>query len=609
MCGIAGIYRINKSIELRYQPEVLKLLSHRGPDAQNFKAYNDAIFYHTRLSIIDLSEQSNQPFVLDNHKCIVFNGEIFNYKELAKNLDNISTQGDTEILIKYFDKYKTKGLSNINGFFSFAYYDEIADELYIVRDRFGEKPLYYYQDENILAFSSEIHPLLILIQKKLPIDYDVLYTYFRLHYITGENSILKGIKRLLPGHYLHISNNKVSIYKWYEIPEQTSTTNFEELLFSAVEKRLISDAPVGAFLSGGIDSSITCAIAKKLKNDLHTFSLGYKNEKLYNETSDAEIVAKHIQSHHHNFEITTDEIIEYLPEFLNKIDEPFADSSSINVFFLSKKIKPYATVAISGDGADELLMGYNKHKVFFTYYLPLIKPALLLLNPLISIFPENRSHSIFNKTRQLKKFSSSIFLSPLAKYISLSQWATDAYIHQLFHKKLNAHYFYQLFEKYKPLNELKLFNLADIEIVLANDMLYKIDFFGMQNAVEIRSPFLDYRVVEYLYNQPLSSKINGTQQKYLLKKTFAHLLPNTVFTKKKSGFEIPLHKILPSFINSFPHLKEDYISNQGLFNLQSIKQLINQLPENTNDAALKLWTIIVFQAWYEKFEKYIETNL
>jgi asparagine synthase (glutamine-hydrolysing) len=140
-------------------------------------------------------------------------------------------------------------------------------------------------------------------------------------------------------------------------------------------------------------------------------------------------------------------------------------------------------------------------------------------------------------------------------------------------------------------------------------MLYKIDFFGMQNAVEIRSPFLDYRVVEYLYNQPLSSKINGTQQKYLLKKTFAHLLPRTVFNKKKSGFEIPLHKILPSFINSFPHLKDDYISNQGIFNLQSIKQLINQLPENTNDAALKLWTIIVFQAWYKKFENYIEPNL
>lgn len=610
MCGIAGIYRLNKNISLEYCPEVLEILKHRGPDFQKHIAYDNAVLYHSRLSIIDLSEYSHQPYTLNQNKCLVYNGEIFNFKELAQYTAISQPKSDTEVIIHYFDKYGINGLSNINGFFAFAFYNHSREELYLVRDRYGEKPLYYYYDNNIFAFASGILPLLKLIRKKLPINKEVLYTYFRLHYIPGNNSIFRGIQRLLPGHYIHIQKNKISIQQWYNLQEnKENDLSFSELLDDAVSKRLISDAPIGAFLSGGIDSSVVCALAKKHIKELHTFSLGYKDEKMYNETSDALKVARYIGSIHHSFEITTDDVIAQIPQMLNRIDEPFADSSAINVFILSQKIKPYATVALSGDGADELLMGYNKHKILFLRHYPLLKFPGTIIYPAISMFPESRSNYFFNRFRKLKKFIAASQLSSLKKYIYLSQWTDDAYVNRLLKIRTSNQYFYDLFEKYQNLDEVKLFNLADIEIVLTNDMLYKTDFFGMQNAVEIRSPFLDHRIVEYLYHLNFNQKINGVQQKYLLRKNFSDLLPSSVFTKKKSGFEIPLHKILPHFIRNNPLLEKDYIHHQNIFNYTIIRELTEQLNNNINDSALKLWTILVFQAWYNKFDSYIDKNL
>ena len=609
MCGIAGIYRFNKNKSLPYSPVVLELLKHRGPNAQRYMAFEDAVFYHTRLSIIDLSEQSHQPYLLNNEKCLVYNGEIFNYKELAKNIENTHTSGDTEVLIKFFDKYKIKGLHQLNGFFSFAFYDHIQKELYVVRDRYGEKPLYYYYDKDVFAFASEIQPLLELIQKKLPINKEVLYTYFRLHYIPGEYSILQGIQRLLPGYFIHIQNNTITIQPWYQLQKESfhEKVSFDELLNDAVKKRLISDAPLGAFLSGGVDSSIVCALAKRHLNTLHTFSLGYKHTHQYNETKDAQIVAKHIGSTHHNFEIDIEEILDYIPNILQAIDEPFADSSSVNVYFLSQKIKPYATAVLSGDGADELLMGYNKHKIFLSHQYPLLRFLSGLFYPFVSILPESRSIKYFNTIRKIKKFMQASTLPSVQKYIYLSQWANDSYIHRLFTTSLNAQYFYSLFEKYKNLEEAELFNRADMEIVLSNDMLYKIDFFGMQNAVEIRSPFLDHRVVEYLYHSDIKNKIDK-QQKVLLRKTFSHLLPPSVFQKKKSGFEVPLHKILWNVPSIQILISKEYVEHQKLFHYDQIDQLKKDLKTNIHDAALKLWTVVVFQMWYKKFEKYIDTS-
>ncbi len=607
MCGIAGIIFFNNQ-NVKYQPEVLSALKHRGPDGQGYKAFDNAIFYHTRLSIIDLTNQSQQPYLLNDNKCLVFNGEIFNYKELGKKVGDDNPKSDTLVLAKYFDKCKLDGLNILNGFFAFAFYDNSEKELYVVRDRFGEKPLYYYVDEDVLAFASEMQSLLILLGKKFPIDYDVLYVYFRMHYIVGENSIFKGIKRLLPGHYIYINKHQVKIQKWYQLENTAKERNFGTLMHKAVQRRLVSDAPIGAFLSGGIDSSLVCAIAKQYKQDLHTFSLGFRDLKMYNETNDALKVAQHIKSIHHSFEVSRDEILQSLPTFLHTIDEPFADSSAINVFFLSQKIKPFASVALSGDGSDELLMGYNKHKIFLLKYFPYLKWVNFLLSPAFRFFPEKRSDKFLNIIRKLKKFSYSASLHPVAQYVYLSQWAEDSYIHQLFSKNLNNHYFYSLFEKYKTLNDVELFNRADLEIVLTNDMLYKVDFLGMQNAVEIRSPFLDNEVVEYLFHQSFESKIYYTQQKYLLKKTFAHLLPSFVFDKKKKGFEIPLHTILPDFLRQTNWLREEFIKQQGLFNYSMIQKLIQLLPHNVNDAALKLWAVLVFQQWYKKFENYIESS-
>lgn len=608
MCGIAGILKLNDKIELKYQPQILSILHQRGPDGNGYACFEKAVLYHTRLSIIDLSNQSHQPFYINADTCLVFNGEIFNYKSLSEEFEMIKSNGDTEVLALYFNKYKIEGLNRLNGFFAFAYYDDLNKEMYVVRDRYGEKPLYYYMDENIFAFASDIRSLVEMIQKKLSVNYDALYTYFRLHYIAGEESILNGIKRLLPGHYIKVSSDKVFIKKWYDIESSNidaSWGSFKEIMITAVQTRLVSDAPIGALLSGGIDSSVVSAIAKQYKKDLHTFSLGYINEYLYNETADAQRVAKHIGSIHHHIEVETNEVSAIIPEFLNRIDEPFADSSAINIYFLSKKIKPYVTAVLSGDGADELLMGYNKHKVFIYpkwFYL-----FLMPLVPLISNLPQSRSHRVFNQIRKIHKLILAGRLNSLKRYIYLSQWATDAYIYQLFNQSVSAGYFYSLFEKYKDLNDLKLFNKADIEILLTNDMLYKTDFFGMQNAVEIRSPFLDHHVVEYLYHTQFKNKIYRGQQKFLLKKTFKDLLPDCIFNKKKKGFEIPMHKILPEVIENMGSMKKETIEEQRIFNFSTIEDLKQQmLYNNKNDAALKLWAVVVFQAWYNKFQNYIQ---
>lgn len=612
MCGIAGIYKLKNSISLSPNPRVLSILSHRGPDVQKYHCFQNAILYHTRLSILDLSEQSHQPFLLNENKGIVFNGEIFNYKTLAKHLNSIHTKGDTEVLIQYFDKYRIDGLHHLNGFFAFAFYDNLSNELYVVRDRYGEKPLYYYHDEDVFAFASEIHPLLELIQKKLSINYDVLYTYFRMHYIPGEQSILNGIKRLLPGYCIHIQQQNIRLIQWYNIQSTSSytTNNFKDILIDAVWQRSISDAPIGAFLSGGIDSSIVCAIAKQQQKHLHTFSLGYKNEPMYDETADAEKIAKYIGSEHHTFHIDTEDMQSQLLPLLQTIDEPYADSSAINIYFLTQKIQSYAKVALSGDGADEILMGYHKHKIFLLQHYPLLKLMALIANPILSILPDIRTHKILNYIRKTKKFAQASQLSSLKQYIYLSQWAEDAYIHQLFQTKLNTQYFYSIFEKYRNLDLTRLFNTADIEIVLTNDMLYKIDFFGMQNAVEIRSPYLDYRVMEHIYHLPLADKIRASKQKYLLKKTFSDILPPYLFQKRKRGFEIPLHKILPHIIQQTHFLKKEWINTQQLFQYSSIEKLIKQMHKNnTDDASLKLWTILVFQVWYDKFQPYIKHSL
>lgn len=377
MCGIAGIY------SFKHQSEDYKsalehasnCLIHRGPDAGN-TFFDDTVgLAHRRLIIIDLSQVANQPMHDESLRySIIFNGEIFNFQELKKSLQqkgvSFFSHSDTEVLLKLLIHEGLSALNKLNGFFAFAFYDNHEKSLLLARNRYGIKPLLYYKDDDKFIFASEMKALLSFSIPRT-LDYDSLFEYLQFNYIPAPFTALKNVRKLSPGNYILIKNNSYVGKPYYSIPHlklhegdsktyEDSQKELATLMDNAVKMRLIADVPLGAFLSGGIDSSIVVALASRHTAHLSTFSIGYKDEPFFDETSYAQLVAKKFKTNHHVFSLTTGDLYEHLWEVLNHLDEPFADSSALPVYILSKKTKPFITAALSGDGADELFGGYNK---------------------------------------------------------------------------------------------------------------------------------------------------------------------------------------------------------------------------------------------------------
>jgi len=364
MCGITGIFAFNIAGKFNkvHTSTATRALEKRGPDYQEVYLDEWVGLGHRRLSIIDTSAAANQP-MWDEQKryCIIFNGEIFNFQELKKSLldkgINFFSNSDTEVLLKLFILEKEKCLNRLNGFFAFCIYDKQEQTFFIARDRYGVKPLLYVYDEHKFIFASEMKAILQYGIEK-DIDFTSLFTYLQLNYIPAPNTIFKKVKKLLPGQYLIISNCQLSIDNYYSIPytrENANKVSYDDakealrnLLEAAVQRRLISDVPLGAFLSGGIDSSIITGLASKHKANLHTFSIGFKDEKFFDETEYAKLVANHFKTEHTVFSLTNNDLYEHVHSILDYIDEPFADSSAINVYILSKQTRKHATVALSG---------------------------------------------------------------------------------------------------------------------------------------------------------------------------------------------------------------------------------------------------------------------
>lgn len=613
MCGIAGIYFLKNTSasDASQTANVTESLKHRGPDFQAHFSFKNCTLFHSRLKILDLSDKSHQPF-LDKakEKALIYNGEIFNYKDLQKEAGDLKTTGDVEVLFKLFEKQNSSCLDKLNGFFAFSFYDSKTDELTVVRDRYGVKPLYYFQDDEKLVFASELKPLLILSGAQ-PINTNALHSYLRLNYCSGRETIFKNVFRLMPGEFISVKNKKISINTWYKVRKSEKKESLKEVLSDSVKIRLNADVPVGCFLSGGIDSSIISALAKELHNDLHTFSLGFEDEPFFDETNFAEKVASHIQSKHHAFKLKNTDFLGNVHPFLQSIDEPFADSSAFNVYVLSKYTSQYAKVALSGDGADELFMGYNKHKAELLSRSLASKIISPLLNPIAELLSESRNDSSSNKIRQLKRYSKSANLSPIERYINWACISTENEADDLLLNKTDYH-FTDLFKEAFNQKDFNPVNYADLKIVLADDMLVKSDRMSMRNGLEIRNPYLDYRVVELAMNLPESKKITTQGQKLILKETFKHLLPAEILNRKKKGFELPLWKWLKTELrNDIENnwLNEKRIKEEGIFNYDAVLQLKQKLySDNPGDAPAKVWAIIVFQNWKENFKNFILTN-
>ncbi len=611
MCGIAGIYFLkNSGASLPTEnSKVTEALRHRGPDFQSHHSFKNCTLFHARLSILDLSPNSNQPF-LDStkEKGLVFNGELFNYKDLQHEARDLKTTGDVEVLFKLFDKQNTDCLNKLNGFFAFSFYNSITDELSLVRDRYGIKPLYYFQDGEKFAFASELKALLTLTGAQ-ELNHNALHTYLRLNYSTGKETIFKNVFRLLPGEYISIKNKKVSINTWYTIPHRKKEESITELLSDAVKLRLHADVPVGCFLSGGLDSSIISALAKQHHNDIHTFSIGFADEPFFDETEYAELVAKHIKSTHHSFKLKNTDLLENINPFLQSIDEPFADSSAFNVYVLSKYTKKHVKVALSGDGADELFMGYNKHKAELLSRKFSSKALSPMISPVLSLLPDSRNKSFSNKVRQLKRFSKSVNLEPDERYINWACISSEKEVNDLLLSKSNYN-FNDLFSEAFTQKNFNPINYADLKIVLADDMLVKADRMSMQHGLEIRNPFLDYRVIEFAMNLDENKKISNLGQKLILKESFKDFLPKEIFSRKKKGFELPLWKWLKTELKNDIEtnwLNEKRIKEEGIFNYATVKKLKQKLySDNPGDAPAKIWALIVFQNWHTNFKSYIK---
>lgn len=614
MCGIAGILYFDEKTLKKFNnnQKILDLLKHRGPDHQGFKEFDNCTLFHSRLEILDTTGASNQPFLdIENKNCLVFNGEIFNYKEFYKTQTSLKTTGDVEILFNLLKNHGKKCLNDLNGFFAFGFFNEDNNSLLVARDRFGVKPLYYFKDDEKFAFASELKPLLELSGKQ-ELNFDQVNTYFRFNYCAGPETIFKNIYRLQPGQFIEVKNKTVSIKNWYVAPKTNTLNNFTDLLEDAVKLRLHADVPVGTFLSGGVDSSIISALAKKNKSDLHTFSIGFKDEAFFDETNYAELVAKHINSNHHTFKLSEDDLLNNIESFLNCIDEPFADSSAFNFYMLSKFTKKYVKVALSGDGADELFKGYNKHKALLMSENNLNKIIAGTISPLLALSSGSRQGALSNKTRQLKKFNALVQLSSIEKQKYLASISTQTEVEALLKERSNPSYFDSLFKISETYSNFNFEDSFDLQTVLADDMLVKADRFSMQQGVEIRNPFLDYRVVEFALNLERHKKINKGAQKIILKESFAHFLPAQIFDRSKKGFEVPLHKWLTGKLNSTIEnkiLNKNKIEEENILNYSYISSLQTKLNSTyPGDSAAKMWAIIVFENWLTNFKEYIKPN-
>jgi asparagine synthase (glutamine-hydrolysing) len=629
MCGITGIFAFNlvgKFNKIHVTQATLSL-EKRGPDFQDIFIDEWIGLGHRRLSIIDTSNVSNQP-MWDEQKryCIVFNGEIFNYRELRNDLIkkgvSFFSQGDTEVLLKLYMTEEEKCLNKLNGFFSFCIYDKAEQSLFVARDRFGIKPLLYCFDEDKFLFASEMKSI-IQYGIDRSIDYDSLLTYLQLNYIPAPATIFRSVKKLLPGHFLRVKRQKLEEQQFYEIPYtrepkspidyNTAQQQFRNLLETSVKRRLVSDVPLGAFLSGGIDSSVITGIAKKYKSDLHTFSIGFKDEKFFDETHYANLVANHFKTNHTVFSLSNDDLYANVHSILSYIDEPFADSSAIAVSILSKETRKHATVALSGDGADELLGGYNKHSAFYRILHPGWKENLATtLHPLWKVLPKSRNNAFGNMIRQLDRFAEGRKLSSRERYW---QWAGFTHSHDAM-RLLNDDKRSMITSEYHQRRDILLSTipvkeqlndilLTDTKVVLPNDMLTKVDLMSMSCSLEVRVPFLDYEVVNFLFSLPDDYKINKRLRKSLLQDAFRSMLPTDLYNRPKKGFEVPLLKWFRKEMKSLimdDLLSKQLIEDQGIFSYNEIEKLKSRLfSSDPGDVHARIWGLIVFQSWYKKY--------
>lgn len=622
MCGICGVIYFNENNQVTTESltRMTSLLERRGPDSTGHFLKGPVGFGHTRLSIIDL-ETGDQPiFNEDKTKLIVFNGEIYNFKELRDELKEkghvFSTASDTEVILHLYEEKGERCVDQLRGMFAFAIYDLKSKVLFTARDRLGQKPLYYYIDDKKLIFSSEIKSILTFdIDKE--IDICAIKSFFSYQFIDAPRTIYKKIKKLPAASTLTLKKRELNINNFWEMPLPSHDDKgfsyykdrLVELLSESVRLRLISDVPLGAFLSGGLDSSvITALMTRESQNNVKTFSIGFK-EKSYDERSYANEVATHLGTTHLEYEVTYD-IGDFLKNVLPYFDQPFGDGSAIATHYLCNVTRQNVTVALSGDGGDELLAGYNRYLAgrFFKRYVTIPKPLRrYAIESFIKMLPESKGYYAKSFVKKLKLFVD--YAKRMEEYPLkvLTTPFPPGELDTLFNpdfkeelKKAGGHdYVDEISEKYSSLEKIEHMMYTDLNTYLPDDINVKVDMMSMYNSLEVRAPFLDHKFVEFVSEIPLKYKLNGSEQKYILKEAFKDVLPERITKRKKQGFVTPISSWFKGELKELARevLSKDVSQKYGhsIFDKAYVERIFDEHCNKKIDHGLKLWYIFVFK--------------
>ena len=630
MCGIYGYVSQRREVHPEIMRRMGQAIAHRGPDDQGEMIDNSGPacvgIGHQRLSIIDLSPAGKQPLANEDESMwLSLNGEIYNYRELREELihkgHRFRSQSDSEVVLHLYEETGVNCLERLSGMFAFALWDGKKQSLLLARDRVGKKPLHYCLAAGELIFASEIKALLQHPAVRRDLDFTALSKYLSYEYIPAPETIFSSIRKLEPGHYLIYTRGRSRVSSYWDIPigaepsihrrsESEYVEEFKGLLDRAVRRRLVADVPVGLFVSGGLDSGIVAAFAAREKSALECFSIGFE-ESSFDESAYSRQVAANLGIRHHLKVFTGAEMLRLAQKLPQILDEPLADPSVFPLYLLSGFTAEHVKVVLSGDGGDELFAGYQTFQAdkVMNYYgaLPhFVKGAIRRISSRLPV-----SHDYLSPDYKLKQFLKGDSASPEVRFFlwrgALSTHEKEPLLHPDVRREVARHHWYEDIERYVERSGLapgleRLLYLC-MKLYLQDNNLVTVDRASMANGLEVRCPLLDQDVVEFVSRLPVSYKLRGFKAKYLLKKAAAGLLPQNIVDRSKKGFGIPLAKWLGADLKEFmlDYLSEERIRRQGIFHYPGIKRLIDEQLAKTRDHREPLWTLLVFQSWYEKY--------
>jgi asparagine synthase (glutamine-hydrolysing) len=634
MCGICGIISFSVPIEPNTIKHMASVLTHRGPDEEGYffnhlevLAPNKlfAALGHRRLKIIDLTEAARQPLSNENGSIwLVYNGELYNFIALREELEAkghiFKSKSDSEVIVHCYEEYRERCLERLDGMFAFAIWDSNNERLFLGRDRVGKKPLYYYFDNRNFIFGSEIKSILEskLVEKEIYIEGIPLY--FTFGYIPSPKTFYNRIFQLPPASYLTVNKKGIQgpFSYWdmeypaegreLQISEEEACMEIRRLLKEAVKKRLVSDVPLGAFLSGGIDSSIVVGLMSEIMGTpVKTFSIGFTGNESYDETRYANLVAEHFKTDHTEFMVQPN-AFDLVEKLLSYHDEPYGDSSAIPTYLVSELTKVHVTVALGGDGGDEIFAGYERFlAAFLAERIP--KLALRIFSKFTTLIPQSDNYHSLG--RRLERFFEYAKEPLFDRYLSWSSIFTRDLIAKLIikndlsmllDKTKFIRYLNQYYEIVKNCNSINQLLYLNFKTYLPDDLLIKMDRMSMANSLEIRSPFLDKELTEYVAKLPMNFKIKRGKLKYILKKSFSDFLPKPILKRKKHGFGVPLGTWFRGELKGY--VKDVLFSTSARYsdylNRKFIEKIYYEHQSGKRDYGHQLWTLLNFELWLRK---------